>query len=303
MQWIKYKIKQCTIGGEDVLINKKVGFSSANLAIAKTEAYNGEYEIIEDGKTYDKEPLPISLGGTGATTTEQARENLNVPSTTDLNTVQTTANNAASTAIVAQTTANNAASAAQTAQNTADGKAPKSHASTDTTYGMGTSSNYGHVKLSGSISNTSGKDDGVAATPSAVREAYNRAGTGITNAAAALTAAQNAQSTADGKVKIQQIYLNTNYAVDFVEQDLMVGDYPMYFVEYKSYATDITYEHTTAIVVGRTKTIWAAGGNTKIRARSVEKISGGLHFYAGYDTSTVDNKVLVPFKIWGVTPI
>lgn len=65
-----------------------------------------------------------------------------------------------------------------------ESKAPTNHASENTTYGKATNTNYGHVKLSGSVSNTSGKDDGVAATPSAVREAYNRAGTAITNAKA-----------------------------------------------------------------------------------------------------------------------
>lgn len=56
-----------------------------------------------------------------------------------------------------------------------DTKAPKSHASTATTYGIGTSSNYGHVKLSDSTSTTSGASAGVAATPTAVKAAYDKA--------------------------------------------------------------------------------------------------------------------------------
>ena len=52
---------------------------------------------------------------------------------------------------------------------------PTSHASTATTYGLGTSSNYGHVKLSDSVSTTSGTDSGIAATPSAVKAAYDKA--------------------------------------------------------------------------------------------------------------------------------
>lgn len=47
MKWIKYQIVQCTVGEDDVLVNKKVGYNEANLAIAEAEAYNG-YEIIED---------------------------------------------------------------------------------------------------------------------------------------------------------------------------------------------------------------------------------------------------------------
>lgn len=55
------------------------------------------------------------------------------------------------------------------------GAAPTSHASTATTYGKATSSNYGHVKLSASTSSTSGASAGVAATPSAVKSAYDLA--------------------------------------------------------------------------------------------------------------------------------
>ena len=62
-------------------------------------------------------------------------------------------------------------------------RAPTSHASSATTYGTGTSSNYGHLKLSDSTSSTSGTSGGIAATPKAVADA--------------LTAAK---SYADGKV-------------------------------------------------------------------------------------------------------
>ena len=52
---------------------------------------------------------------------------------------------------------------------------PASHASTATTYGVGTSSNYGHVKLSDSTSSTSSTTGGIAATPAAVKAAYDLA--------------------------------------------------------------------------------------------------------------------------------
>ena len=58
-----------------------------------------------------------------------------------------------------------------------DGKAPTNHASSATTYGTGTSSNYGHLKLSASTSSTSGTSGGIAATPSAVKAAYDLAAT------------------------------------------------------------------------------------------------------------------------------
>lgn len=64
-------------------------------------------------------------------------------------------------------------SAVKSAYDLANGKAPKSHASTATTYGTGSSTNYGHVKLSASTNSSSGTSSGVAATPSAVKAVYD----------------------------------------------------------------------------------------------------------------------------------
>ena len=49
------------------------------------------------------------------------------------------------------------------------GAAPKSHASAATTYGKGSNSKYGHVKLSSAIDEDSGNASGIAATPYAVK--------------------------------------------------------------------------------------------------------------------------------------
>lgn len=55
-------------------------------------------------------------------------------------------------------------------------RAPKSHASTATTYGIGTNNNYGHVKLSDTISGTAAAaSGGTAATPKAVSDAKTSA--------------------------------------------------------------------------------------------------------------------------------
>ena len=51
--------------------------------------------------------------------------------------------------------------------------APRNHASASTTYGTGTNTEYGHVKLSDSTSSTSSTSDGIAATPAAVKAAYD----------------------------------------------------------------------------------------------------------------------------------
>ena len=78
----------------------------------------------------------------------------------------------------------------------------------DTTYSLptGTSTIIGGVKLSDSTSSTSSTTGGIAATPKAVKTAYDRASTAITNANTANTAATNAANNSivelsvDGKV-------------------------------------------------------------------------------------------------------
>lgn len=77
MKWIKYQILQSAIGEEIVLANKKVGYSNENLAIAQKEAYNG-YEIIDDSQSFEKEPLGIEVGGTGAKDAASARQKLDI---------------------------------------------------------------------------------------------------------------------------------------------------------------------------------------------------------------------------------
>lgn len=129
MQWIKYKII-CN-ENENILLDKRVGYSDANLAIAQAEAYNGEYIVEDDGKDYGKNPIPIEHGGTGANNAEGAVANLGV--------------------------------------------AKKSHASTDASYGMGSGSEYGHVKLSDSLTSQDGVSSGKAATPYAVKQVYDYA--------------------------------------------------------------------------------------------------------------------------------
>lgn len=54
-------------------------------------------------------------------------------------------------------------------------KAPQNHASTENIYGTGTGVDYGHVMLSDSISSVSNDTNGIAATPAAVKAAYDKA--------------------------------------------------------------------------------------------------------------------------------
>lgn len=54
---------------EPVILDKMIPYSAANEEIAKAEAYNGEYEIIDDG---EPEPAPTQLDRIEAQTTYTA---------------------------------------------------------------------------------------------------------------------------------------------------------------------------------------------------------------------------------------
>lgn len=129
-------------------------------------------------------------------------------------TAQTAANQASSAAQTAQTTANEASSAASdaataaaAAQAAADAKAPANHASTATTYGPATGSNYGHVKLSASVTSTSAASSGVAATPSAVKSVNDKVTTLTTNL--------NGKKIASGQATISYAASATSVSVSF----------------------------------------------------------------------------------------
>lgn len=160
--------------------------------------------------------VPITKGGFGATTAEEALVNLGLTATAaELNIMDGVTATTAEINYVDGVTSN--------IQTQLNGKAPTSHASTGTTYGAGTGSNYGHVKLSDSTSSTSAASAGVAASPKAVKAAYDLANTAKTNAATAQStadaaktaaataqsAAEEAQATADGKADASHTH---NYA-------------------------------------------------------------------------------------------
>lgn len=95
------------------------------------------------------------------------------------------------------------------------GGIPEDHASTDTTYGKGSGAYYGHVKLSDSISSTDSSSSGVAASPVAVKTAYDKAvsaQTAATNAANAASAAQTAANTAQSTATAAQTAANNAQA-------------------------------------------------------------------------------------------
>ena len=53
-----------------------------------------------------------------------------------------------------------------------DKKAPKAHASADSTYGKGTTSAFGHLKVSDNYASSAGAADGVAPSSKALSDAY-----------------------------------------------------------------------------------------------------------------------------------
>lgn len=77
MKWIVYQLLQSTIEDGTILINKKVGYSDANLVIAESEAHNGEYAIEEDENVFDKK-LPASLDANGKVEARQTSSAINV---------------------------------------------------------------------------------------------------------------------------------------------------------------------------------------------------------------------------------
>lgn len=110
---------------------------------------------------------------TALTTAQSAEQTANAAQQT-ANAIAGTANTALSTANSANTTAQNAANAAAAAQAAAALAAPKPHDSATDEYGKGTSSSFGHVKVSNNISTSAGSAaDGVAASSQAVNTLYN----------------------------------------------------------------------------------------------------------------------------------
>lgn len=148
-----------------------------------------------------------SSGGTAATPKAvKAAYDRGSLGVTNAATAQATAEAADAKAVAAQGTADAAVTAAEKAQGEVDtleevvaGKAPTNHASSETTYGTGSGSNYGHVKLTDAINTTQANGQaskGIAASAYAVKLAYDRGSAGVTAAGTAQTAAENAATAA-----------------------------------------------------------------------------------------------------------
>lgn len=178
--------------------------SAANSAQATAESAGG---IAESAKTIATDAKAAAAEAAGLADTAQKAAQAAQASATEAESTATSAieksASAASDAQDALTAAHDAQRIAGEAQSAVDGKAPQNHASTATTYGIGNATSYGHVRLSDATDSTMGEPSGVAATPTAVRSAYDaalaaksRADDAYTSADAAGLDASNAQNTA-----------------------------------------------------------------------------------------------------------
>ena len=83
MKWIKYEyVCGTNTDGSEILAKKRVGYSEANLTIAQSEAYNGEYTIEEDGKEYPSSaaiPANADMKGNRITNLGNAMNNTDAP--------------------------------------------------------------------------------------------------------------------------------------------------------------------------------------------------------------------------------
>lgn len=94
-------------------------------------------------------------------------------------------------------------------QTALSGKSPTSHAVNANTYGLGSNSVYGHVKLSDAVNSSSTQTAGVAATPKAVKDAYD-----LANSKAAQSTVNTLITTVNGKqpehLAVKNIKLSKN---------------------------------------------------------------------------------------------
>ena len=126
-----------------------------------------------------------------------------------------------------------------TAENDLKGKAPTDHASAETTHGIGISTKYGHVKLSDAVTSTSSNSSGVAATPKAVKIAYDKGVEAKTAADNAKTAADAAQSTADSALNSANASVKTVNGVSPTNGNVDVS-VPVKSVDGKTGAIDLS---------------------------------------------------------------
>lgn len=207
--------KATTANVEQLWTIAQAGREEAAIAQGRAdEAYNLAYDHEHSASDITKGTLPPERGGTGNTSVDTAPTSGSTKMVTSGG-VYTALSGKADAShgnhVPATETADNAKflrndNTWQKVTPANIDAAPTNHASTGTGYGIGTGSNYGHVKLSDATNSSSAASAGIAASPKAVKAAYDLANTANSAAATAqttannaATAAANAQTTANGK--------------------------------------------------------------------------------------------------------
>lgn len=177
---------------------------------------------------------------------------------------------------------------------------PSAHASSATTYGIGTSSNYGHLKLSDSTASTSSTSDGTAATPAAVKAvkdaipdvpswamASTKPTYTATEVGAIPTSAKGAASGVaplNASSQIDPLYL-PSYVDDVIEGYYNSTDGKFY--EESSYTTEITSEAGKIYIDLSTNKSYRWGGSTYVEMPTGSTVSVSQTLTSGEEVGTI----------------
>lgn len=192
---------------------------------AQTTAEKAQAAADKAQSTADSKATMAQVEAKGYATKTEAQNYANAKDAA-IQAAQSTADSAVSAAATAKT-------AAEKAQNTADGKAPIKHASESDTYGLGSASQYGHVKLSDAATSTSDVASGIAATPAAVKVAKDAADTaqkaaevaqgGVDSNKSSIATIQSNVATIQGNITTINSTL-TSYGSDIAELQKAIGE-------------------------------------------------------------------------------
>lgn len=175
---------------------------------------------------YAGEVLDLVYDGTNFVILNEGRATTSYWGITKLSSAVSTDNTTAATPGAVKTAYDLASSAIELAGDAFDvaqNKAPTDHATSASTYGLGTSIKYGHLKLSDEINSSSSAADGIAATPFAVKSAYDLASTANSAAADAASSASAAYDLASSaNTKANAAVKKSSSSSQTIESDLEI---------------------------------------------------------------------------------
>lgn len=165
------------------------------------------------------------------------------------------------------------------------GKAPTSHASTANTYGLGSASAYGHVKLSDTYTSSAGAAaNGVCASSKAVNEVYKKF---------------NAENTTNSGQNIQSITSSADNYTDIKSIDISPGVYvAIARIEFQSLSATgdrkgrLVFSTSSGTVELATECVCAASSNwTRLSVCDIFKtnISGSIKVQGSQSSASAIN--------------